>query len=190
MPRKYLCFFNLFQESKSWWIPRPFSSVNSGLHVFRCQVQVVSRMLFGILMILAVAYLLLQRSTTSQRTMPITFILLLLGAACGFVGKLCVDTLGGSGSHWLLYWETLCLLQFFSNVCPSTLFHILYGPVTVSQGTKSNAICPYWFRQCLFYAIVLLFLPLCCGLLPFASPGEWKDHFLLLATNFLWISGD
>ncbi|KAJ9186971.1 hypothetical protein P3X46_002476 [Hevea brasiliensis] len=178
------------EESKSRWFPRPFSSFNSGLHTLRCHVQVVSRMLFGMLIILAVAYLLLQRSAMSRQTMPVTFILLLLGAVCGFAGKFCVDTLGGSGLHWLLYWETLCLLHFFSNVFTSTLFYVLHGPVTISDGIKSNAICPYWFRRILFYTVVLLFLPLSCGLLPFAGPGEWKDHFLKLATNSLFITDD
>lgn len=179
------CFFNLIQESKSWWYPKQFSTFNSGLHTLRCHVQVVSRMLFGMLLILAVAYLLLQRSATSRQTMPVTFILLLLGAVCGFAGKFCVDTLGGSGLHWLLYWESMCLLHFFSNVFTSKLFYVLHGPVTVSQGMKSNAICPYWFRRFVFYGLVLLFLPLCCGLLPFAGPGEWRNHFLTCASNFL-----
>ncbi|KAG8642912.1 hypothetical protein MANES_12G141400v8 [Manihot esculenta] len=173
------------QESKSWWYPKQFSTFNSGLHTLRCHVQVVSRMLFGMLLILAVAYLLLQRSATSRQTMPVTFILLLLGAVCGFAGKFCVDTLGGSGLHWLLYWESMCLLHFFSNVFTSKLFYVLHGPVTVSQGMKSNAICPYWFRRFVFYGLVLLFLPLCCGLLPFAGPGEWRNHFLTCASNFL-----
>jgi hypothetical protein len=130
-------------------------------------------MLFGVLMIVTIAFLLLQRSATAKQ-MPVTFMLLLLGVACGLAGKLCVDTLGGSGYHWLLFWETLCLLHFISNVCTSALFLILHGPVNVSQGTKGT-IFPYWIRQFLFYVILLLFLPLFCGLMPFASLGEWKD---------------
>ncbi|KAL4644166.1 hypothetical protein ACB092_02G144500 [Castanea dentata] len=173
------------KESKSWWIPSPMASLNSGLHVLRCQVQVVSRMLFGVFMIIAIACLLLQRSSTTKQIMPVTVMLLLLGIACGFAGKLCVDTLGGSGYHWLIYWEILCVLHFFSNVCTSTLFRFLHGSVNLSQGTKGNAIFPYWIRQSLFYAILLLFLPLFCGLVPFASLGEWKDHFLLLVTDYL-----
>ncbi|KAG2711760.1 hypothetical protein I3760_04G091600 [Carya illinoinensis] len=174
------------QESKSWWIPKPVASFNSGLHILRCQVQVVSRMLFGVLMIVIIACLLLQRSATTKQIMPVTFMLLLLGLACGFAGKLCVDTLGGSGYHWLLYWETLCLLHFISNVCTSSLFGILHGPVNVSQGTKGNVILPYWIRRFLFYATLLLFLPLLCGLVPFASLGEWKDHFSLRVNDYLF----
>lgn len=67
------------EESKSWWIPRPMATFNSGLQTLNCQVQVYSRMLFGILMILAVAYVLIQRSAISKHAMPITFIVLLLG---------------------------------------------------------------------------------------------------------------
>ncbi|KAJ6419537.1 hypothetical protein OIU84_029607 [Salix udensis] len=172
------------KESKFGWFANPFSSFNSWLQILTCQVQVVSQMAFGILIIIAVAFLLVQRSSTQQRTMPITFILLLLGAVCGFTGKLCVDTLGGSGLLWLLYWEAMCTLQFFSNVCTSTLFWLLHGPViAIAQGTKPNTICPYWLRQSLFYATSLLVLPLCCGLLPFASPGEWADHFFFGKTD-------
>ena len=179
-------FLAVFQESKFGWFVRPFSSFNSWLQILICQVQVVSQMAFGILIILAVAFLLVQRSSTSHRTMPITFILLLLGAVCGFTGKLCVDTLGGSGSLWLLYWEALCSLQFFSNVCTPALFRIRHGPViAISQGTKPNTIFPYWLRKVLFYATSVLFLPLCCGLLPFAGPGEWTNHFCLLKPNMM-----
>ena len=142
-------------------------------------------MLFGFLMIITIAYLLLQRSGSSSRqTMPITFILLLLGFACGFAGKLCIDTLGGSGYLWLLYWESLCLVHFFANVWTSALFRILHGPVNVSQGMKGHTIVPYWIRRSLFYATMLLFLPLVCGLLPFASLGKWIDHFVVLVFDY------
>ncbi|KAG7026808.1 Protein CPR-5, partial [Cucurbita argyrosperma subsp. argyrosperma] len=164
-------------ESKSWWIPNPMASLNNGLHMLSCQVQVVSRMAFGVILILAIAYLLLQRSSASNQAMPVTFIVLLLGVACGLAGKLCIDTLGGSGLHWLMYWETLCILHLFANIFTSTLFRILHGPVKVSQGKNGNTILPYWIRRAVFYALLLVFLPLLCGLLPFAGVGEWKDHF-------------
>ncbi|XP_059624367.1 protein CPR-5 [Cornus florida] len=173
-------------ESKSsWWIPKPMASVSSGFQVLSCQAQVVSRMLFGMLMILAIAYLLIQRSGTSQQTMPVTFIVLLLGGACGFAGKICIDTLGGSGYHWLVYWEALCLLHFFSNVFISILFLFLNGPIAVSPGAKGDTIFPYWIRRFLFYTTVLLLLPLACGLVPFASLVEWKDHFFSLIIDYL-----
>lgn len=170
-------------EHISWWMPKSMSSINSGLQLLRCQVQVLSRMLFGAFMILAIAYLLLQRSATSNQTMPVTFILLLLGVGCGFAGKFCIDTLGGSGYHWLIYWETLCLLHFFSNVCISTLFLILNGPVTVSEKSARDRTFPYWMRRSMFFSTLLLFLPLLCGLMPFAGPGEWKDHFSSLVLD-------
>lgn len=178
------------EEPKSWWVPKPMSSFNSGLQFIWCHVQVISRMLFGMFMILAIAYLLLQRSSVSTQTMPVTFILL-LGVACGFAGKLCIDTLGGSGYHWFLYWEVLCLLHFFSNICTSVLFLVLYGPIGVSQeGGKEKMMFPYWIRRFLFYTIVLLILPMICGLGPFASPAEWKDHFALKAIDLLQPSSE
>ncbi|KAJ8543734.1 hypothetical protein K7X08_025352 [Anisodus acutangulus] len=170
-------------EHTSWWMPKSMSYINSGLQLLQCQVQVLSRMLFGAFMILAIAYLLLQRSATSNQTMPVTFILLLLGVGCGFAGKLCIDTLGGSGYHWLIYWETLCLLHFFSNVFISTLFLILNGPVTVSEKSTRDGTFPYWMRRSMFYTTLLLFLPLLCGLMPFAGAGEWKDHFSSLVLD-------
>ncbi|KAK8672896.1 hypothetical protein V6N13_111253 [Hibiscus sabdariffa] len=166
------------EESKPWWIPKQVSSFNSGFHTLRCHVQVVSRMIFGLMLILAVAYLLIQRSGTSKQ-MPVTFILLLLGIACGLAGKFCVDTLGGNGYYWLFYWETLCLLHFLSNVFTSVVFIILYGPVNVSQRTR-HTLPPYWIRRSIFYSIMLVVLPLLCGLMPFAGLSEWRDHFLLL----------
>lgn len=172
-------------QPMSWWTPKPMASINSGFHILRCQVQIMNRMVFGILMIIAVAYLLLQRSASVNQTMPITFIFLLLGVACGFTGKLCVDALGGDGYHWLFYWETLCALHLFSHVWTSALFLILHGPVTVSQGGRSSSIFPFRLRRLLYYGIVLLFLPVSCGLLPFAAPSEWKDRFFLLATDFM-----
>ncbi|XVF58660.1 hypothetical protein PTKIN_Ptkin07bG0084100 [Pterospermum kingtungense] len=171
------------EETKSWWIPKPVSSLSSGFHTLKCQVEVISRMMFGVLMILVVAYLLIQRSATSKQTMPVTFILLLLGIACGLAGKFCVDTLGGNGYYWLFYWEILCLLHFLSNAFTSVLFLILHGPVNVSQGKRQSTLVPYWIRRSVFYSIMLLILPLLCGLVPFASLSEWKDHFLLLVVN-------
>ncbi|KAK2438679.1 protein CPR-5 [Trifolium repens] len=167
------------KESKSWWSPKSMFSLDTKWHVLWCQVQVMSRMVFGVLMIFAIAYLLIMRSTTISQTMPVTFILLLLGIACGYCGKLCIDALGGSGSLWLIYWEIMCMLHFLSIVCTPTLFKILHGPVVASHKTKQNIILPYWFRRFWFYSTLLVFLPLLCGLAPFASFDQWKDHFLL-----------
>ncbi|GJR10713.1 hypothetical protein Tco_0793365 [Tanacetum coccineum] len=114
---------------------------------------------------------------TTNQTMPITFLLLLLGVGCGFAGKFCMDTLGASGNYWPFYWEFNCLVHFFANVFTSMLFIILYGPVTVTGGSMGHVLFPYWLRRLAFYAIVLVYLPLLCGLMPFAGPGEWLEHF-------------
>ncbi|KAL9250441.1 CPR-5-like protein [Drosera capensis] len=165
-------------ESKSWWFPKPMASLTSGMQSLQCQVQVLSRMLFGFLMILAVAYLLLQRAAAApNQTMPITFILLLLGTACGYAGKMCLETLGGSGYHWLVYWEILCVVHFFANICTPILFDILHGPVRPCQGMQNRVMFPYSLRRILFYLVVLVVLPLLCGLMPFASIREWREHF-------------
>ncbi|KAG8373312.1 hypothetical protein BUALT_Bualt11G0010900 [Buddleja alternifolia] len=179
----FFLFCFVFQESKSWWMPKPMATFNSGLQLLKCQIQVLSRMLFGAIMIGSIAFLLIQRSSTSNHSMPVTFILLLLGVACGCAGKFCIDTLGGSGNRWLIYWEALCLLHFFSNIFPSTLYFVLNGPITVAEMAGKNTIFPYWMRRSIFYA-TLLYLPLLCGFMPFASPWEWFDHFTSQASDF------
>ncbi|KAD7478421.1 hypothetical protein R6Q59_007873 [Mikania micrantha] len=173
----------LIKESSSWWIPKPMASFNSGFQVLKCQVQVTSRMLFGILMIIAITYLLIQRSGSVNQTMPVTFILLLLGVGCGFAGKFCIDTLGGSGAHWLLFWEILCLVHLFANICTSMLFVVLHGPVTMVDQSSSRMLFPYWIRRMVFYAALLVYLPLLCGLMPFAGVGEWLEHFAQLVVS-------
>ncbi|EPS72791.1 hypothetical protein M569_01964, partial [Genlisea aurea] len=177
-------------ESKSWWMPKTMSAFNSGLQLLKCQIQAFSRLFFGALMIGTVAFLLIQRSAASHQTMPVTFTLLLLGLACGYAGKFCVDTLGGGGNRWLIYWETLCLLHFFSNVFHSTLLVILNGPVTVAERRDhSPVLLPYWVRRLVFYGSLVI-LPLLCGFMPFASPREWYDHFSSGAFQFFFSSGD
>ncbi|XP_074590456.1 protein CPR-5-like [Curcuma longa] len=173
------------EKSNSWWIPKGVQSFNSGMHMLRCQFVVLSRMSFGILMIVAIAYVAFQRSAKSVAAMPVTFIVLLLGALCGFFGKVCIDTLGGNGYRWLLDWEVLCMLHFFANAFPSVLYNLLYGPITVSQGANSS-IFPYWLRRYVFYTLLLPILPISSGLLPFASFFEWKVHFVEKFT--LWVS--
>ncbi|RWW59286.1 hypothetical protein BHE74_00033795 [Ensete ventricosum] len=164
------------KESRSWWIPNTVKSFGSGWLVLRCQVVALARMSFGLLMILVIALLVFRRSVMSATTMPVTFIVLLLGALCGFSGKQCVDTLGGNGYYWLIYWEALCMLHFVVNVFPSASYHVLYGPVAVLEGANSIKL-PYWIRRFTFYALLLLVLPTSGGLLPFASIYDWKVHF-------------
>ncbi|XP_073005074.1 protein CPR-5-like [Typha latifolia] len=164
------------KESKSWWIPNPVASFNSAWLTLRCQFVALTQMLSGILMILTIAWLVFQRAALSGPHMPVSFILVLLGIFCGFAGKLCVDTLGGDGYYWLLYWEALCLLHFFANVFPSAFYGILYGSVSMSQGIEVVRL-PYWIRRYIFYSILMLILPVSAGLLPFASVHDWKEHF-------------
>ncbi|KAG0492478.1 hypothetical protein HPP92_005876 [Vanilla planifolia] len=165
------------RESKSWWMPKPMASFSSGWQMLRCQAVAITRMLFGLLMILVIAYSLFQRSAVVGPTMPVTFILLLLGVACGIAGKLCVDTLGGNGYVWLIYWEGLCLIHLFANIFPSVLHRLLYGRVLEVQWEKA-VVLPYWIRRNIFYSMLLLIIPAAAGLFPFASVSEWKEHFI------------
>ncbi|ONK78443.1 uncharacterized protein A4U43_C02F18840 [Asparagus officinalis] len=166
------------EESKSWWVPKQMASFSSGWLILRCHVVAFTRMFFGLAMIVVIAYSVFQRSAmATPTTMPVTFILL-LGFICGIAGKLCVDTLGGSGLHWLLYWEAFCLLHFFANIFPSVLYQLLYGPITMCQTKAVGRIVPYWLRRIMFNLVLSVIYPALSGLLPFASLGDWKEHFL------------
>ncbi|KAG9152468.1 hypothetical protein Leryth_025351 [Lithospermum erythrorhizon] len=160
-----------------WWKPKVVTTLNSGMQLAWCYTQAFSRIMFAISMIVVIIYLLIQRSASSNQTMPLTFIVLILGVAVGIVGKLCIDTLGGSGYHWLLHWEVLCFLHFLSIIWTNILYRFLYGPVTPFEDRKSNVLSPYVIRRISYYMVMLLILPLLCGLLPFATLGEWRDHF-------------
>ncbi|KAB2597296.1 protein CPR-5-like [Pyrus ussuriensis x Pyrus communis] len=172
--------------SKSWlrweaW--DPMTSFNSWFNVLWCKVQVVSRALIGLLTIVAITFVFLHCSATAKRIMPVTYIVLLLGLLCGTAGKFCIDTLGGNGNIWVMWWEIFCALHFLCNVFTSTLYLILYGSVDASQGAKRKTRLPYCIRRVVFFAILFLLLPVFCGLLPFASLGEWKHHFVVWVTD-------
>ncbi|KAF0931275.1 hypothetical protein E2562_002622 [Oryza meyeriana var. granulata] len=163
------------REPKSWWMPNSVSAFNSGLLFFRCHLIAATRISFGVLMILLISWLIFQRSAMTGPNMPITFNLMLLGVLCGFVGRFCVDTLGGDGNIWLLFWEVLCFIHLFGNGCPSLLYRMLYGPISVTDRTKVVRL-PYWARRYTFYAVLSVILPCLAGLLPFASLSDWKEH--------------
>ncbi|GJM92069.1 hypothetical protein PR202_ga08496 [Eleusine coracana subsp. coracana] len=136
--------------SKSWWIPNKVSNFNSGLLFIRCHLIAATRMCFGIIMILTIAWLAFQRSAVTGTR--------------------------GNGNIWLIYWEVLCSIHLLGNCYPSVLYHILHGPISVSHG-KEVAWFPYWIRRCMFYAMLGFIVPALTGLLPFASLSDWTNHF-------------
>lgn len=166
------------EKSSSWWVPKQVSSINSGFNTFICRVRVWVQIFFGVLMIIVFTYFLNKRSSGTKQTMPISFIVLFLGIFCGVSGKLCVDTLGGDGKLWLIVWEVFCLLQFVANVFTLALYGLMFGPINVTQETRSNrcnSMFPYWARRSVVYVVILFVLPVINGLLPFATFGEWRD---------------
>jgi hypothetical protein len=163
------------QESKSWWMPSSVSAFNSGFLFFRCHLVATTRISFGILMLLLITWLIFQRSAMTGPNMPVTFNVMVLGLVCGSVGRFCVDTLGGDGNIWLIFWEALCSIHLLGNICPSLLHRMLYGPISLTHRTKTLGL-PYWSRQYIFFVLVALILPCLAGLLPFASLSDWKEH--------------
>lgn len=168
------------REYTSWWMPSSVSAINSGLLLFKCHVIAATRIFFGILMLLLIGWLIFQRSAMTGPNMPVTFNVMILGVLCGYFGSCCVDTLGGDGNVWLIYWEALCSIHLLGNIWPSLLHHMLYGPISVTHRTKAGHL-PYWARRYTFYILVSLILPCLAGLLPFASLSDWKE----LAVQYL-----
>ncbi|KAF3510206.1 hypothetical protein F2Q69_00004777 [Brassica cretica] len=166
------------EKTSSWWVPKQVSSINAEFNILLCRLRVWVQSFFGVLMILVITYFIIQRSSsgTAKQTMPVTFIVIFLGIVCGLPGKFCVDTLGGDGKLWLLLWETFCVLQFVANVFTLAFYRLMYGPVT-TQGGRCDTMVPYWARRSVFFALVVLALPVMNGLLPFATYGEWIEHW-------------
>jgi len=162
--------------SKSWWVPNSVSNFNYGLLFLRCHFIAATRMGFGIVMIVAVAWLAFQRSSVAGTHMPVTFNFILLGVICGFAGRFCANTLGGDGNIWLICWEVLCSIHLLGNCYPSVLYRVLHGPISVSH-TKEVVWFPYWIRRWIFYALLGFIIPALTGFLPFASLSDWLNHF-------------
>ncbi|KAL2653238.1 hypothetical protein R1flu_021366 [Riccia fluitans] len=157
------------------WMYNNLNAFTYQLQAFICEVTKAGRMIVGLVIIAFVTSSLLRRSvTTSSQAMPATIIVIVLGGICGFAGKFSIDSLGGSGLHWLILWECLCFTHAFATCFTPLLYHLLNGsparnyfetlPLT---SRISSAVARFTF-----YAVLVFFLPLMAGLLPFASPEE------------------
>ncbi|KAI5068246.1 hypothetical protein GOP47_0016591 [Adiantum capillus-veneris] len=126
------------------WFYNSLDSVAGRLQAIVCQLTVTGRILVGSILVGIVAQSLLRRSVTnSSQAMPATILIIVLGGVCGFIGKVSVDSLGGSGARWLLHGS------------PS--------------GVKSKIGPPFWLRRLAFHSTLVLFLPILAGLLPFGT---------------------
>ncbi|KAG2654327.1 hypothetical protein PVAP13_1NG487400 [Panicum virgatum] len=172
------------REYTSWWMPSSVSAFNSGFLIFKCNLIASARISFEVLMILLIAWLIFQCSAMTGPNMPITFNGMLLGVVCGWFGRKCVDTLGGDGNLWLVFWEALCFIHLLGNIRPSILHRMLYGPISVTNSTKAVRL-PYWARRYAFYVLVSLILPCLAGLLPFAPLSDWIELAIQYAVSIL-----
>ena len=157
----------------------------SQLHMFICEVTVASRMFFGLGVISIVAAALLRKSVSSKsQAMPATILIIILGGLCGIAGKVAVDSMGGSGHHWLLTWELFCVIHTAATCFTPFLYWVLNGtpPSTISsvaaatgkgQRRKLHLVTmPPWLRRLVFHMCMVLVLPVLAGLLPFATIQE------------------
>lgn len=166
---------------KSAGLYNPIGSLTGHFQILVCELTVIFRMLLGFAAIAVIASTLVRNTVAStSQARPTTIIILFLGLICGCAGKFSVDTLGGSGFHWLVQWEVFCLLHAFSVYFPASLFWILNGPASSSVGIKKNPLLfPSWVRKFVFHS-VLLVLPVMAGLTPFAPIREWAEHISLV----------
>lgn len=159
--------------------------MTSQLLMLVCEVTVAARMFLGLGVISVVAVSLLRKSvSSSSQAMPATILIVVLGGICGVAGKFAVDSLGGSGYHWLLVWETFCLVHTSAACFTSTLYRFLNGaPLSATSRSHQQ---PYyvkpWLRRLCFHVVIVLVLPTLAGLFPFARV---RDIVLVLGSN-LW----
>lgn len=185
------CQPTLYEPSNSYvpgfnTVVNSLNHMSSRLHMFVCEVTVASRMLLGLGIISFVAAALLRKSVASNsQAMPATILIVVLGGICGFAGKLAVDSLGGSGYHWLLMWEAFCLVHTLGTCFTSTLYRILNGtPESVTgkwQWQRQTYFMKPWLRRFWFHVTMVLVLPILTGLIPFA---HLREVVQLVAFNF------
>lgn len=156
---------------------RIFDSLNSmsaQMQMLFCNLTVAARMFLGLGIISMVAATLLRKSvTSSSQAMPATILLIILGGLCGVAGKFAVDSMGGSGYHWLIVWESLCVIHASTTCFTPYLYWLLNGaPQHTLDKQRQYYLLNPWVRRLLFHGCLVLVLPAMAGLLPFAPFRE------------------
>ncbi|MCO5553416.1 hypothetical protein L7F22_006937 [Adiantum nelumboides] len=164
------------------WFYNSLDSFAGRLQAIVCQLTVTGRILIGSILVGVVAQSLLRRSVTnSSQAMPATILIIVLGGLCGFIGKVSVDSLGGSGNRWWIVWGTFCLLHALVNCFTPSIYRLLHGSPT---RPKFKLGPPFWLRRLAFHSTLVLFLPVLAGLLPFGTFScVVNDLFFTLIEN-------
>ncbi|CAM6106033.1 unnamed protein product [Calypogeia fissa] len=162
------------------WMANAMDAISWQMQALTCEVTKAGRMLAGLILIAFITSSLLRRSvTSSSQTMPATIIIVVLAGICGFAGKISIDSLGGDGYLWLLFWETLCFLHAFATTCTPWLYKYLYGPSSKFYQSGASS----WMKFCSicarfsFHTFLAFVLPTMAGLLPFASLNDLNAAF-------------
>lgn len=160
-----------------------YNSLAGKLQAFVCHVSVTGRISFGLVLVAVVASSLLRRSvTSSSQAMPATILIIVLGGICGFIGKVSVDSLGGSGNQWWVVWGAFCFLHAIINCFTPSVWRLLHlSPTSV----KARFGLPFWIRQLAFHITLVLVLPVLAGLLPFGSLSLVVNDLFLTLTDIL-----
>lgn len=160
-----------------------YNSLAGKLQAFVCHVSVTGRISFGLVLVAVVASSLLRRSvTSSSQAMPATILIIVLGGICGFIGKVSVDSLGGSGNQWWVVWGAFCFLHAIINCFTPSVWRLLHLSPT---GVKARFGLPFWIRQLAFHITLVLVLPVLAGLLPFGSLSLVVNDLFLTLTDIL-----
>ncbi|KAG6553832.1 hypothetical protein Mapa_004749 [Marchantia paleacea] len=162
------------------WMYNSLNLFTYQIQAFMCEAAKLSRMVFGIVVIAMVTSALLRRSvTSSSQAMPATVIVIVLGGICGFAGKISIDSLGGSGIHWLVLWECLCFMHALATCFTSLLYHFLNGAPGRNYFEKASLASRIssGVTVIAFHSVLVFFLPVMAGLLPFASPEDIMQIF-------------
>eukprot|EP00271_Cylindrocystis_brebissonii_P002841 TRINITY_DN13616_c1_g2_i1.p1 TRINITY_DN13616_c1_g2~~TRINITY_DN13616_c1_g2_i1.p1 ORF type:complete len:958 (+),score=120.78 TRINITY_DN13616_c1_g2_i1:82-2874(+) len=92
-----------------------------------CHVMRTGHFVFGALLLIAGVSVVISRPPDDYQRRPVFGMIISLGLLCGLFGMKAVESVGGKGLTWLLFWELLCAIHTFAAWFPDILFLILHG---------------------------------------------------------------
>ncbi|GBG89669.1 hypothetical protein CBR_g49522 [Chara braunii] len=182
------------KRQSSWWsrmgIGYLFGGVFVGFYKVLCQLAVACRILVGFLILSVSAWLVLRRNViVTAHERPVTSLFLTLGVFCGYAGKVAVDSSGGSGWHWLMIWQVLCVIHICANCHIGRVYRLLNGrwPDEDEQARKTGdgrdeltlraaLSVPIWLRHLTLRVFLLGVLPLVASFLAFVPADRLTNE--------------
>ncbi|GBG69762.1 hypothetical protein CBR_g4593 [Chara braunii] len=159
-----------------------FNGVFVGFYTMACQVFITARILMGFLILSMAAWLMMRRNAVvTAHDRPVTSLFLTLGVVCAYAGKVAVDSAGGSGWHWLMVWEILCMIHIYASCHTATVYRLLNAryPEEDEQSRKKDKgrhdevtlrallSVPIWVRHFVLRLLLVVVLPLVASFLAY-----------------------